>query len=235
MNRVFLQTQNVHHFVTAMNALTGAHPEAPKMGVVTGVNGRGKTRTAIWYAASREALYMRAKFHWRGNYRYVLRELAFETGNKPVHRSDALYRQVVNALKQEPRAILIDEADYLDAGAVHTIRDVHDEAGVPVVLIGVSQITATVLREQAVWSRVVQNVQFSDLTRAEIPDLINQLCEVPVSEELAENVAENTSNMRDLVRYVLQIEHAWKDRKHAAPLSVAKGFKVRVLKGRAIA
>jgi len=235
MRPVFVQTRNVGAFGRAMEALEEAHPEAPKMGLVTGSAGRGKTKTAIWYAAHRGAVYVRAKYHWRGNFRNLLREIVWECGHKPAHRSDQLFRQAVDLLRDGGRTVLIDEADYLDAGSLNTARDLHDEAGVPVVLIGVSKVTEAVLREQAVWSRVAQTVPFEDLAREEIPGILDQLCEVPLSEEAVELIAAEAKMMRDLIRYILHVEKVWRGRTQAAPGAVVRGFKARVLRGRSAA
>jgi hypothetical protein len=205
------------------------------MVLVTGSAGRGKTRTAIWYAASSGALYLRAKYFWRGNFRMLLREIIWECGQKPAYRTDLMADQVVEALRAGGKPVLIDEADYLDQGTIKTIRDIHDLARVPVVFLGVSHIAHAVLQDQAVWRRFAHNVGFQDLRPDEVPSILQQLCEVPVSDDAIELIAQNCKMMADLIRYIHHAERAWRGRTAQMPASVVKGFKPRVLQGRSAA
>lgn len=235
MKTVFAQTHNVGQFMLALEAITESHPDAPKLALVTGQPGTGRTRTAIYYAANMGGTYLRAKNVWRGNFRNFLRALVVEHGHKPAHRADLIYNQAADLLRESGRPVIIDEADYLDRHTVHTARDLHDEVGVPFVFIGVDRIAEIFVAEQVLWSRLVQTVQFQGLQRDEVPGIMAQLCEVPVSQELVDLVSAECRMMRDLVRYVLHVEKAWRGRTHEAPASVVKGFKARVLKGRAAA
>lgn len=43
-------------------------------------------------------------------------------------------------LKNKPQMIIVDEIDYLlsDFKTIETLRDLHDETGIPIVLVGMS-------------------------------------------------------------------------------------------------
>jgi hypothetical protein len=235
MRQIFVQTANVSAFVNAMNDIVAAPADADKMVLVTGSAGRGKTRTAIWYAATSGALYLRAKYYWRGNFRMVLREIIWECGQKPAYRTDLMAEQVIEALRAHGKPLLIDEADYLDQGSIKTIRDIHDLSRVPVVFLGVSHIARAVLQDQAVWRRFAHNIVFRDLTPDEVPAILRQLCEVPLSDDAIDVISQNCKMMADVIRYIHHAERAWRGRTAQMPGSVVKGFKPRVLQGRGAA
>lgn len=232
MRSVFVQNGNVGRFIGAMNALADSANGGDKMALVTGSAGRGKTHTAIWYASCNDALYLRAEDNWGGNFRIFLRSLIWECGQKPARWTDELVRQAKDILRERRRPLIIDEADYLDRRTINTLRDLHDTVGAPIVMIGMARITRAVLSEQTVWSRITQSVQFHDLARDEIPGILEQLCEVSLSDAAVGEIAENCKMMRDLQRYILEAERKWRGRAQEMPAEAIKSFKARVLQGR---
>ena len=66
--------------------------------------------------------------------------------------------------------IFVDEADHLCRNRVllDTIRDLHDETNIPVVLVGMDEIQKKLMRHHQFWSRVSQQVVYHPLQGREI-------------------------------------------------------------------
>lgn len=61
MHKLFVKTRNVKNFIGLMNNLIDKSNEVPKMGLVYGDPGLGKTQTAVWWATRNDAVYVRAQ------------------------------------------------------------------------------------------------------------------------------------------------------------------------------
>ena len=61
MHRVFVKTRNVKNFIDLTNKLIDKTNDVPKMGLIYGDPGLGKSQTAIWWAGQNDAVYIRAQ------------------------------------------------------------------------------------------------------------------------------------------------------------------------------
>ena len=57
---VFVKTKNVKKFVGLMEDLKKLPPNIPKLALVYGDHGIGKTKTLLWWATKNDAIYIRA-------------------------------------------------------------------------------------------------------------------------------------------------------------------------------
>ncbi len=60
MKKTFIKTKNVKRFVALMDELQKLPPNIPKLALVYGGHGLGKTNTIIWWATRNDAVYVRA-------------------------------------------------------------------------------------------------------------------------------------------------------------------------------
>lgn len=60
MKRTFIRTKNVKRFVSLMEELQKLPPNIPKLALVYGEHGLGKTHSIIWWATRNDAIYVRA-------------------------------------------------------------------------------------------------------------------------------------------------------------------------------
>ena len=60
MKRTFIRTKNVKRFVSLMEELQKLPPNIPKLALVYGEHGLGKTHSIIWWATKNDAIYVRA-------------------------------------------------------------------------------------------------------------------------------------------------------------------------------
>ena len=123
MKKIFVKTTNVKNFIGLVENLINKPKNIPKMGLVYGEPGLGKSQTALWLACKYDAIYLRATNLMTG--RWLLEEMVKELDEIPS------FNIVVKKLKQKPQVIFIDEIDYLmnNYKTIETLRDIHDETG----------------------------------------------------------------------------------------------------------
>ena len=125
MRKLFVKTHNVKNFVELMNNLIDKSNEVPKMGLVYGDPGLGKTRVAVWWANRNDAVYVRAQNNMTSH--GILEKIVEELGEAPSKKSTDLMKQCIAHLRLNPQVIIIDEVDYLigRSKTIETLRDLH--------------------------------------------------------------------------------------------------------------
>lgn len=119
-----------------------ALPGHPRIGLLYGPSGYGKT-VAVGFTAQRtEAVYVEAKSVW--TQRSLLEALCHELGVAALARSaPGMLQQVIDELNRSPRGLIIDEMDHLVRKQhVEIIRDIHDSTRVPILLVGEETLPA---------------------------------------------------------------------------------------------
>lgn len=199
MKKVFARTSNVVEFTAAMSRLQGRQDGIPGMALVFGEPGLGKTRTAMWYTAQHDGVFMRTKKLMTG--RWMLEEIVAELGEAPMRRVPELFRQCVDALLERPRTIFIDEVDYLahDARVIETLRDIHDTTGTPVVFIGMGMADKKLLRFKHLYDRFSEIVKFQPLTEADVRIAAEAMCEVKLSADAIKHIGDHANRYRRMV------------------------------------
>ncbi|MCB2186982.1 MAG: AAA family ATPase [Deltaproteobacteria bacterium] len=147
---VFITTDNVSRFQRAVQMARDTEHGRPGMLLAFGEAGRGKTLAAMNAYAEGGGCYLRV---WEGWSQHAfLQAVCFEvTGGRP-HGANRCKVAAIEALGREPRTIYVDEADRLDVRRIEDLRDIHDETGCPIMLIG----------EQALLSRVAARSRIDD-------------------------------------------------------------------------
>ena len=83
MKKTFIKTKNVKRFVALMDELQKLPPNIPKLALVYGGHGLGKTNTIIWWATRNDAVYVRANNEMTQG--ALLREILEELGERPFY------------------------------------------------------------------------------------------------------------------------------------------------------
>lgn len=60
MNKTFIKTKNVKRFISLMDELQKLPPNIPKLALVYGDHGLGKSQAIQWWADKNDAVYVRA-------------------------------------------------------------------------------------------------------------------------------------------------------------------------------
>ncbi|HYD12717.1 MAG TPA: ATP-binding protein [Allosphingosinicella sp.] len=108
----------------------------PRIGLLYGHSGYGKSVAMAFTAQRTGAAYLEAKSIW--TQRSLLEAIAEELGIPRLERSaPRILQQVIDQLNADPRGLIVDEMDYL-VGKQHVeiLRDIHDATTVPILLVG---------------------------------------------------------------------------------------------------
>lgn len=206
MRKVFVKTTNVKNFTSAMNKLHQRSEGIPGMALIFGDPGLGKTRTALWWCAQNDGVFIRTKKLMSG--RWLLEEIVAELGEEPMRRVSDLFRQCVDLLLERPRTLFIDEVDYLcyDARIIETLRDIYDVTGATVVFIGMGMADKKLMRFKHLYDRFAEVVKFTDLTEADIKIIMDETCEIKLSPDAISHIYKQANRFRRVVVQLYKAE-----------------------------
>lgn len=131
---VFIETDNVNRFRDAVALAEDAELGRPGMMLVHGDAGRGKTVAAMASHAEKGGIFLRAWEQW--SQFAFLQSLCFEVNGTRPYGAQRCKVAIIEALDQRQQIIYVDEADRLDIRRIEDLRDIHDETGCPICLIG---------------------------------------------------------------------------------------------------
>jgi DNA transposition AAA+ family ATPase len=206
MKKIFARTDNVNRFVESMNRLQHRSMEIPGMALIYSDPGLGKTRTALWWCAQNDGVFVRTKKLMTG--RWLLEEVVSELGEAPMKRVSDLFRQCVSMLLERPRPLFVDEVDYLtyDGRVIETLRDIHDVTGAPIIFIGMGMADKKLMRFKHLYDRFSEIVKFQDLTEADVQAITEQICEVKLSHDAVQYIYSITNRFRRLINQLYRTE-----------------------------
>jgi DNA transposition AAA+ family ATPase len=132
-----------------------ARPGLPRIGVLYGPSGYGKSVAMAFTAQRTDAAYLEAKSVW--TQRSLLVNLARELGiAHPERTAPLILEQIVEQLLREPRGLIFDEFDYLvKRDYVEIIRDIHESTGVPILLVGEESLPQKLKRWERFHNRIL--------------------------------------------------------------------------------
>lgn len=211
MNKIFVKTQNVKNFIGLVENLINKPKNIPKMGLVYGEPGLGKSQTALWLACKYDGIYLRASNLMTG--RWLLEELVKELDEIPRFLTSDNFNIVVKKLKQNPQIIFIDEIDYLmnNYKTIETLRDIHDETNCPIILIGMGLAHRKLERYKHLYDRFSEILKFETFGVKDLSQIIGQLSEIPFTPESIEYIYTKYNRFRQIVQLVNQMETFAKD------------------------
>lgn len=207
MKTKIVPVSNVARLSAASEALLNRTPGMPGMGLIHGDTGLGKTTAVTWLITRNNGVYVRALSTTtpRSLLRTIARELDLDARPSNVETVEI----IVQKLAETGRPLFVDEADYLvtQTRLVETLRDIHDLATVPVVLIGMAGIQRKIKSRQQLTGRMAQWVEFQPATLEDVRMLAQQLMEVVIEDSLLHALHEAArGSMRLLVVGLARVE-----------------------------
>ena len=211
MKKIFAKTTNVKNFIGLVENLINKPKNIPKMGLVYGEPGLGKSQTALWLACKYDGIYLRASNLMTG--RWLLEELVKELDEIPRFLTSDNFNIVVKKLKQNPQIIFIDEIDYLmnNYKTIETLRDILDETDCPIIFIGMGLAHRKLERYKHLYDRFSEILKFETFGVKDLSQIIGQLSEIPFTPEAIEYIHSKYNRFRQIVQLINQMEIFSKD------------------------
>jgi DNA transposition AAA+ family ATPase len=203
--------KNIMNLRTAYEALAQRGHGVEGMGLVYGDAGFGKTSALTWLRGQTNAVYVRALSTW--TQRSMLATIMRELGHEPLHRAADNVSAIVRLMIASNRGLFVDELDYLVGRgellpALDTLRDIHDMAKMPVLLIGMKGVQAKIANRLQLARRITQWVAFLPADAADARVLADTVCEVGVDDELLADLhGEANGNIGLVSNGLARIEH----------------------------
>ena len=209
MRKVFIKTKNVKQFVSLMDELQKLPPNIPKMALVYGEHGLGKSQTIQWWADKNDSVYVRATQGMTS--RWLLSEIAEELGEEAFYHSQETFTLIENNLRLNNKVIIVDEVDYLiDKSIIETLRDLHDKTGCPVVLVGMGAVDKKLARYPHLMDRIYKKLKFEKFNSDDIKEILTELTDLKFKDDAIEYLATRTNQFRQLVKLINRIEKLMK-------------------------
>lgn len=211
MNKIFVKTQNVKNFIGLVENLINKPKNIPKIGLVYGETGLGKSQTALWLACKYDGVYLRASNLMTG--RWLLEEMVKELDEIPRFLTSDNFNIVVKKLKQSPQVIFIDEIDYLmnNYKTIETLRDIHDETGCSIIFIGMGLAHRKLERYKHLYDRFSEILKFEIFGVNDLSQIFGQLSEIPFTPDAVEYIHSKYNRFRQIVQLINQMETFSKD------------------------
>ena len=211
MNKTFVRTRNVRNFIGLVEALKSKPKNIPKMGLIYGEPGLGKSQTALWLACKYDGIYIRASNLMTS--RWLVEEIVREMDELPRYLTSDNFNVVINKLIQKPKIIFVDEIDYLmnNYKSVETLRDIHDKTDCPIIFVGMGLALRKLERYKHLYDRFSEIVKFETFEIEDLSQIFSQLSEIPFTPDSIEYIHKKYNRFRQIVQLINQMEIFAKD------------------------
>src|SRR5574344_2895940 len=208
MKKIFVKTKNVKGSMNLIYSIKNKPENISKIGLIYGEAGLGKTKTALYFAIQHDAIYIRATNSMTP--KWLLEELAGELDEMPRFYTADIFRQCVNALKSKPQMIFVDEIDYLlaDFRAIESLRDLHDETGVPIILVGMKLAKHKLKKHTHLFDRISEIYKFSEFDFTDVKHIVTELSEVEIQDSAIRIIHQKATRFRQIVQIIDKLEKA---------------------------
>ena len=178
----------------------------PKLALVYGEHGLGKTHSIIWWETRNDAIYVRANNEMTQN--GLLQAIAEELGERHYYYMQENYNLILKHLKQNPQIIIVDEVDYLvgNKNVIEILRDIQDNTGVPIILVGMGAMDKKIARFKHFEDRIYKKLQFEHFSPDDIKEILEQITEIKFTEDAILYLSTRTNQFRQLVKLLEKIE-----------------------------
>jgi Cdc6-like AAA superfamily ATPase len=206
MNKIFVKTKNVKNFIGLIENLLAKPANLPRMALVYGEPGLGKSQTALWLACQYDSVYIRCTNLMTG--RWLLEEFVKELEEVPRYLTSDNFNLCVKSLKASQKVVIIDEIDYLvnDKRSIETLRDIHDKTNCPIIFVGMDLAHKKLERFKHLFDRFSEIVKFETFNIADVKEILDKLSEVKFSAEAIELLHKKHNRFRQIVQTINQFE-----------------------------
>lgn len=194
-------TKNVAATNTAFLNLKATNLQA-RMGLLHGLTGYGKTSAIRQLAYEAKAVFITTTT--LSTKRSILTCILQELGLSAVGTLQRSMDYVVENLIASERPLFVDEINYLVEDArkmqmLDLLRDIHDLAQVPVLMIGHQGTEQRVLTKPQLSGRISQNFEFAPLDVDDTVIMSEALCECEVEQSILERLCSEAKGSARLI------------------------------------
>ncbi|MGB3208672.1 MAG: ATP-binding protein [Crinalium sp.] len=180
MRKTITKTRNITNFAEAFGFLLNQDDE--QMAVIYGDPGTGKSTAVQFIAAQSDAILITARPNMTG---FGLVKTILSAMGATCRSFGSGLDKIIERLSESGKALFIDEADYLlhDFSLLEALRAIHDNAEVPVILVGMPGIFNKLAHHRQLCDRI----HFLEFTACDLQDarlLAETRCEVRVDNDL---------------------------------------------------
>ena len=211
MRKIFVKTNNVRNFIGLVENLQNKPQNIPKMGLVYGEPGLGKSQTALWLTCKYDGIYIRASNLMTS--RWLVEEIVREMDELPRYLTSDNFNVVISKLSQKPKIIFVDEIDYLmnNYKSVETLRDIHDKTDCPIVFVGMGLAHRKLERYKHLYDRFSEIVKFETFGVNDLSQIFSQLSEIPFTPDSIEYIHKKYNRFRQIVQLISKLENIAKE------------------------
>jgi len=197
----------------------------PGFMVAWGLAGRGKTICSKEYnVRTPGSVYIRVFEDWTP--RAMLAKICNEINGMVPGRIDRAKSVLIEELDRHPRTIIMDEADRLTNSNIEHLRDIHDETGAPIILVGEPSLYGRLTSRRRIWERVTRVVEFGPVQTEDVMIFGRKACDLMVLPEAAvELVKRCQGSFRLLYHLMVDLERQARANKvQEIPLDMIKAL-----------
>lgn len=136
-NKSIIPLKNIEVLISAIHDVTNSPAHLPKMVTFSGPSGYGKSFAAAYAMNKFDCGYLEIGSSWSITHLLdeILKELGITTKEKTIAKKMPI---IVENLIEKNKPLIIDEFDFMvtKARGLEIIREIHDKAGTPIILIG---------------------------------------------------------------------------------------------------
>ena len=202
MKNVFIDTSRVMAFQEAVNVVADTEKGHPGLMLAWGFAGRGKTKCAKQFTIRNEnAILIRVFEDWTPQ--AMLSKICEKLNGMRPGRIDLAKRVIIEELDESKKILLIDEADRLSIKNIEHLRDIHDETGRPIVLIGEPSIYAQVKARSRIWQRVTRAVEFGPVVIDDVMIFGLKACGLKIEPVAADRIIQKCQGSFRLLYHIM--------------------------------
>jgi hypothetical protein len=151
-------------------------------------------------------VYLLGKKEW--NYAWMMEELCIELGVTPRRGAKAKYDDIMGALVDIPRLVIIDETNLVTPSLLETLRGLHDATHNPFLFIGHEGVVGKLTRMGPLFDRLLYVSEFKPLDVSDLRHFTEKNLEIGVDLVVLERVIRKTcGNFRKSVVYLKLLEN----------------------------
>lgn len=190
--------RNVVNFDSLVRRLQSTKPNLPRIGVMFGNSGLGKTYAAAFAANEHQAKHVQVGFSWTQRYfcKAVMIELGLIRPNGNVKGSiPDMVAMIAKQLATSGKILMVDDAQNMERkGMLDIITEIYEASQSPIILIGEEKLPEILVKRERLHNRVLawEEAQPSDVNDCNA--LARLVCDgIEVKADLLEKVCKAVS------------------------------------------